>query len=248
MENKKRILTGIRPTGALHLGHYVGALETWLEYQDSFESFFLIADYQALGDNFDDVDKITDSVRQVAIDWLSVGLDPNKSNFVIQSYVPEHAELTILLSFVTPLGMLERNPTLKSEIDQLAVEKRTVGFYNYPMSQVADILLPRADLVPVGEDQAPHIEMTREVVRKFNRIFEPIFNEPGIKIGRVPRLKGTDGGKLESKVPECGNKSMSQGDWAGVRSKTNAEVKKLIADLKRVIKEYQNDPEKNDDW
>ena len=105
MENKKRILTGIRPTGALHLGHYVGALETWLEYQDSFESFFLIADYQALGDNFDDVDKITDSVRQVAIDWLSVGLDPNKSNFVIQSYVPEHAELTMLLSFVTPLGL-----------------------------------------------------------------------------------------------------------------------------------------------
>ena len=199
MKKKKRILTGIRPTGALHLGHYVGALETWLEYQDSYESFFLIADYQALGDNFDDIDKITDSVRQVTIDWLSIGLDPNKSNFVIQSYVPEHAELTMLLSFVTPLGMLERNPTLKTEIDQLAVEKRTVGFFNYPMSQVADILLPRADLVPVGEDQAPHIEMTREVVRKFNRIFEPVFNEPGIKIGRVPRLKGTDGGNKMSK-------------------------------------------------
>jgi tryptophanyl-tRNA synthetase len=199
MSNKKRILTGIRPTGALHLGHYAGALETWLEFQDSYESFFLIADYQALGDNFDDIDKITDSVKQVTIDWLSVGLDPSKSNFVIQSYVPEHAELTMLLSFVTPLGMLERNPTLKGELDQLSVEKRTVGFFNYPMSQVADILLPRADLVPVGEDQAPHIEMTREVVRKFNRIFEPIFKEPDIKIGRVPRLKGVDGNNKMSK-------------------------------------------------
>tara|TARA_B100001029_G_C15063773_1_gene461297 strand:- start:9810 stop:10820 length:1011 start_codon:yes stop_codon:yes gene_type:complete len=199
MSNKKRILTGIRPTGALHLGHYAGALETWLEFQDSYECFFLIADYQALGDNFDDIGKITDSVRQVTIDWLSVGLDPSKSNFVIQSYVPEHAELTMLLSFVTPLGMLERNPTLKGELDQLSVEKRTVGFYNYPMSQVADILLPRADLVPVGEDQAPHIEMTREVVRKFNRIFEPIFKEPGTKIGRVPRLKGIDGNNKMSK-------------------------------------------------
>ena len=199
MEENKRILTGIRPTGALHLGHYVGALETWLEFQNSFESFFLIADYQALGDNFDDIEKITDSVRQVTIDWLSVGLDPIKSNFVIQSYVPEHAELTTLLSFVTPLGMLERNPTLKGELDQLSIEKRTVGFFNYPMSQVADILLPRADLVPVGEDQAPHIEMTREVVRKFNRIFEPIFKEPDIKIGRVPRLKGIDGNNKMSK-------------------------------------------------
>ena len=199
MSNKKRILTGIRPTGALHLGHYAGALETWLEFQDSYESFFLIADYQALGDNFDDIEKITDSVKQVTIDWLSVGLDPNKSNFVIQSYVPEHAELTMLLSFVTPLGMLERNPTLKGELDQLSVEKRTVGFFNYPMSHVADILLPRADLVPVGEDQAPHIEMTREVVRKFNRIFEPIFKEPDIKIGRVPRLKGIDGNNKMSK-------------------------------------------------
>ena len=176
MSNKKRILTGIRPTGALHLGHYAGALETWLEFQDSYESFFLIADYQALGDNFDDIEKITDSVKQVTIDWLSVGLDPNKSNFVIQSYVPEHAELTMLLSFVTPLGMLERNPTLKGELDQLSVEKRTVGFFNYPMSQVADILLPRADLVPVGEDQAPHIEMTRVFVMLMNKVFRMATN------------------------------------------------------------------------
>ena len=136
MGSKKRILTGIRPTGALHLGHYVGALETWLEFQEEYDCFFLIADYQALGDNFDDIDKITDSVKQVTIDWLSVGLDPSKSNFVIQSYVPEHAELTMLLSFVTPLGMLERNPTLKGELDQLSIEKRTVGFFNMSLIKI----------------------------------------------------------------------------------------------------------------
>ncbi len=199
MEPKKRILTGIRPTGALHLGHYVGALETWLEFQEEYDCFFLIADYQALGDHFSEIDLITDSVKQVTLDWLSVGLDPEKSTFIIQSYVPEHAELTALLSFITPLGMLERNPTLKGELDQLSIEKRTVGFFNYPMSQVADILLPRADLVPVGEDQAPHIEMTREVARKFNRMFSDIFPEPSTKIGRVPRLKGIDGQNKMSK-------------------------------------------------
>lgn len=194
-----RILTGIRPTGPLHLGHYVGALKNWLQLQDQYECYFLIADYQALGDHFHDIGLIQQSVRDVTLDWLAVGLDPERSSFVVQSYVPEHAELTMLLSFVTPLGMLERNPTLKSEIDALPVERRTVGFYNYPMSQVADILLPRAHLVPVGEDQAPHIEMTREVARKFNRMFDRVFPEPASLIGDVGRLAGTDGNAKMSK-------------------------------------------------
>lgn len=194
---KKRILTGIRPTGALHLGHYVGALKNWIDLQNQFECYFLIADYQALGDHFNDIDLIRDSVLDVTLDWMAVGLDPDKSSFVIQSYVPEFAELSMLLSFITPIGMLERNPTLKNELDSLPVEKRTVGFYNYPMSQVADILLPRAHLVPVGEDQAPHIEMTREIARKFNRMFGEVFPEPDTLIGEVGRLLGTDGkGKM----------------------------------------------------
>ena len=196
---RKRILTGIRPTGALHLGHYVGALENWLRLQDQYECFFLIADYQALGDHFHEIDLIRESVTDVALDWLAVGLDPERSAFVIQSYVPEHAELTMLLSFITPLGMLERNPTLKSELDALPVERRSVGFFNYPMSQVADILLPKAHLVPVGDDQAPHVEMTREIARKFNRMFGEVFAEPDILIGRVPRLRGTDGAAKMSK-------------------------------------------------
>ncbi|MBI2965439.1 MAG: tryptophan--tRNA ligase [Chloroflexi bacterium] len=195
----KRILTGIRPTGALHLGHYVGALENWLRLQDQYECFFLIADYQALGDHFHEIDLIRESVREVTLDWLAVGLDPDRSAFVIQSYVPEHAELTMLLSFITPLGMLERNPTLKSELDALPVERRSVGFFNYPMSQVADILLPKAHLVPVGDDQAPHVEMTREIARKFNRMFAEVFPEPDTLIGRIPRLRGTDGSAKMSK-------------------------------------------------
>ncbi len=197
MANKKRILTGIRPTGALHLGHYVGALHNWINLQDEYECNFLIADYQALSDHFHEIDLIKTSVIDVTLDWLSVGLDPEKSNFVIQSYVPEHAELAMLLSFITPLGMLERNPTLKGELDSLPVERRSAGFYNYPISQIADILLPRAHLVPVGEDQAPHLEMSREIARKFNRMYGEVFPEPETLIGKVGRLSGTDGkGKM----------------------------------------------------
>ena len=197
MEDKKRILTGIRPTGALHLGHYVGALHHWISLQDEYDCNFLIADYQALSDHFHEIDLIKSSVIDVTLDWLSVGLDPEKSNFVIQSYVPEHAELAMLLSFITPLGMLERNPTLKGELDSLPIERRSAGFYNYPISQIADILLPRAHLVPVGEDQAPHLEMSREIARKFNRMYGEVFPEPETLIGKVGRLSGTDGkGKM----------------------------------------------------
>jgi len=190
----------------------VGALENWVRLQHGYDAYFLIADYQALGDHIDDIQLIRESVLQVAIDWLSVGLDPEESTFVIQSYVPEHAELTMLLSFITPLGMLQRNPTLKAETEQLRPEQLNVGFFNYPMSQVADILLPRADLVPVGEDQAPHIEMTREIARKFNRLFareNPVFLEPGTLIGRIPRLSGTDG---QAKMSKSRGNAIELGD------------------------------------
>ena len=225
---RKRILTGIRPTGALHLGHYVGALKNWVRLQDEYECYFLIADYQALGDHFHEIDLIRGSVIDVALDFLAVGLTPEKSSFVIQSYVPEHAELSMLLSFITQLGMLERNPTLKAELADLPVERRTVGFYNYPMSQVADILLPRAHLVPVGDDQAPHIEMTREVARKFNRMFDHVFPEPETLIGEVGRLIGTDGAGKMSKSQ--GNVIMLSDDEQTV----NARVRGMFTDPNRI--------------
>jgi tryptophanyl-tRNA synthetase len=227
-QDKKRILTGIRPTGALHVGHYVGALHNWIELQDEYDCYFLIADYQALGDHFHDIDLIRDSVLQVTLDWLSVGLDPEKSSFVIQSYVPEFAELTMLLSFITPLGMLERNPTLKGELDALPVERRSVGFYSYPMSQVADILLPRAHLVPVGDDQSPHVEMTREVARKFNRMFGEVFPESKTLVGDVPRLSGTDGQGKMSK--SRGNAIMLSDDADTVTKK----VRGMFTDPNRI--------------
>ncbi|MBI2886908.1 MAG: tryptophan--tRNA ligase [Chloroflexi bacterium] len=203
---KKRILTGIRPTGPLHLGHYVGALENWVRLQEEYDCFFLIADYQALGDHLDEIERIRTSVLEVTLDWLSVGLDSEKSVFEVQSYVPEHAELHMLLSMVLPLSWLQRNPTLKAEMADLESEHKTLtlGFFNYPASQVADILLPRAHLVPVGEDQLPHIEMTREVARRFNRMFREVFPEPEGLVGRVPRLVGIDGqAKMSKSLNNC---------------------------------------------
>jgi tryptophanyl-tRNA synthetase len=138
-------------------------------------------------------------VHEVGLDWLSVGLDPDRSTFVVQSYVPEHAELAMLLSMLTPLGMLERNPTLKAERERMDTPSLSVGFYTYPVSQVADILLPKAHLVPVGEDQLPHIEMTREIARRFNNRYGPVFPEPDGMVGRIARLSGTDGQAKMSK-------------------------------------------------
>lgn len=230
-ENKERILTGMRPTGSLHLGHYVGALENWIKLQNKYECNFLIADYQAFGDYADNISKIRDSVIQVALDWLSVGLDPEKTTFVVQSYVPEHAELAMLLSMITPLGMINRNPTLKAE---MATQKDvSLGFFNYPASQVADILLPKANLVPVGEDQLPHIELTREIARKFNRMYGHVFPIPEALVGRVPRLVGTDGkAKMSKSLGNC----IYLSDSPEVVSK---KVKKMYTDPTRI---HADDP------
>ena len=200
MAERKRILTGIRPTGSLHLGHYAGALENWVRLQDEYECFFLIADYQ-VSDYADDIDYVRSSVWEVALDWLAVGLDPERSHFVIESMVPQHTELTVLLSWFLPLGRLQRNPTLKTEMEELDLGKKgvPVAFFIYPAMQVANILMPRAHLVPVGEDQLPHIEMTREIARKFNRDFGEVFPEPKGLVGRVPRLVGLDGQAKMSK-------------------------------------------------
>jgi tryptophanyl-tRNA synthetase len=195
---RKRILTGIRPTGPLHLGHYAGALENWVRLQADYDCSFLIADYQ-VSDYADDVPRVRQAVWEVALDWLAVGLDPERSSFVIESLIPEHAELTLWLSWFLPLGMLQRNPTLKAEMEDFGRKSVPVAFFTYPVMQVANILLPRAHVVPVGEDQLPHIELTREVARRFNRQFKDVFPEPEALVGRVPRLVGTDGQAKMSK-------------------------------------------------
>ena len=227
---KKRILTGVRPTAALHLGHYVGALETWLRLQDDYECFFLIADYQ-VSDYADDIDLVRESVFEVALDWLAVGLDPQRSHFVIESLVPEHAELTMWLSWYVGLGRLQRNPTLKAEMADL--ESRSsdavpVAFFTYPIMQVANILMPKAHLVPTGDDQAPHIELSREVARRFNRLFGEVFPEPEGLIGRVPRLVGTDGSAKMGK--SLGNAIFLKDDADTVTQK----VKRMFTDPTRL--------------
>jgi tryptophanyl-tRNA synthetase len=194
----QRILTGIRPTGPLHLGHYAGALENWVKLQADYDCHFLIADYQ-VSDYADDLPRVREAVWEVALDWLAVGLDPERSAFVIESLIPEHAELALWLSWFLPLGMLQRNPTLKAEMEDFGRKSVPVAFFTYPVMQVANILLPRAHLVPVGEDQLPHIELTREVARRFNRQFKDVFPEPEGLVGRVPRLVGTDGQAKMSK-------------------------------------------------
>jgi tryptophanyl-tRNA synthetase len=194
----QRILTGIRPTGPLHLGHYAGALESWVKLQADHDCHFLIADYQ-VSDYADDLPRVREAVWEVALDWLAVGLDPERSAFVIESLIPEHAELALWLSWFLPLGMLQRNPTLKAEMEDFGRRSVPVAFFTYPVMQVANILLPRAHLVPVGEDQLPHIELTREVARRFNRQFKDVFPEPEGLVGRVPRLVGTDGQAKMSK-------------------------------------------------
>lgn len=200
MTNKKRILTGDRPTGKLHLGHYVGTLENRVRLQDQYETYIMEADVQALTDNFNNPGKVRDSIFEVALDNLAVGLDPAKSVLFVQSQIPELAELTIYFMNLVSLSRLQRNPTVKAEMIQKEFGANVpVGFVNYPLSEAADILGFKADLVPAGDDQAPMIELTREVVNKFNTIYGQTFSVPDILVGRVARLVGTDGNAKMSK-------------------------------------------------
>ena len=205
MDNKKRILTGDRPTGKLHIGHYFGSLKTRLEMQESgkYEPYILIADVQALTDNFNNPEKVRKNVREVAMDYLSVGIDPEKTTIYIQSMIPEVAELTVFYSNLVTIARLERNPTVKTEIAQkrdIFGESVTYGFLGYPVSQAADITAFEGELVPVGEDQLPLIEQCREIVRKFNSIYgEGILKEPEAVLSSTKRIKGLDGNEKMGK-------------------------------------------------
>ncbi len=194
---KKRVFSGMRPTGRLHLGHLVGALENWVSMQDEYECIFGIVDWHALTSEYQNVGEIKQSVIDIAIDWLAVGLDPEKSTLMIQSLVPEHAELHLLFSMFTPVPWLERVPTYKEQIVQLKEKDlSTYGFLGYPVLQAADILVYKGEVVPVGEDQVSHIELSREIARRFNNLYGAVFPEPVPKLTESPRLPGTDGRKM----------------------------------------------------
>ena len=204
--NKKRILTGDRPTGRLHLGHFVGSLKNRVKLQEEYETYVLIADVQALTDNFEHPEKLAQNIYEVLLDNLAVGLDPNKVIFHVQSQMPETAQLTVYFANLVTVARLERNPTVKSESAQKGFDKSLpLGFFMYPVSQAADIAVVRAHLVPVGQDQVPHVEQTREIVRRFNQIYpssnsgQAIFPEPEALVGEVKRLIGTDGQAKMSK-------------------------------------------------
>jgi len=202
---QKRILTGDRPTAPLHLGHYVGSLKNRVALQDEYDTYILIADVQALTDNFEHPEMLETNIIEVTLDYLAVGLDPNKVKIVVQSMVPELTELTIYFMNLVTTATLERNPTLKAEIQQKNFTKGLpVGFYTYPISQAADITIFKAHLVPVGEDQLPMIEQTREIVRRFNRLYDKVLIEPKAMVGEIARLPGTDGGaKMSKSLGNC---------------------------------------------
>lgn len=200
---KTKIMSGMRPTGRLHLGHYFGALLNWLEYQDKYDSYFSIVDWHALTTKYQDVKGIAGSIREIALDWLSVGINPEVSTIYVQSAIPEIAELHLLLSMITPHGWVEREPTLKDMVKMLATdeteaqEKVTYGLLGYPVLMTSDILAFRAGLVPVGKDQQSHLEFARDVAKRFNHLYAtPYFPEPQPKFTTTPLLKGLDGQKM----------------------------------------------------
>jgi tryptophanyl-tRNA synthetase len=195
--NQERILSGFRPSGPLHIGHLVGALQNWVSLQDRYRCFYAICDWHALTSEYANTEKIRDYVFQMALDWLAAGLDPERSTLFVQSRVKEHAELHLLLSMIVPLGWLERVPTYKEQQQQVTGRDLTnYGFLGYPVLQAADILAYKAHWVPVGEDQISHLELCREIARRFNSLYGPVFPEPQPKTTPVSRLPGTDGRKM----------------------------------------------------
>jgi tryptophanyl-tRNA synthetase len=235
---KKRVFSGMRPTGRLHLGHLVGALVNWVPMQDEFDCIFGIVDWHALTSEYQNVDGINESVTEIALDWLAAGLDPEKSTLMIQSLIPEHAELHLLFSMFVPIPWLERVPTYKEQILQLKEKDlSTYGFLGYPVLQSADILVYKGEVVPVGEDQVSHIELCREVARRFNFLYGTVFPEPQPKLTASPRLPGVDGRKMSKSY---GNEIQLGEDPAAIRKK----ILPMVTDPARVRRTDPGDPSK----
>ena len=235
---RKRLLSGMRPTGSSHLGHLVGAYRNWVAMQDEFDAFYCIVDWHALTTDYKDTSDLRASTLEIATDWLAVGLDPKRCTLFVQSQVPEHAELHLLLSMVVPLGWLERVPTYKELIKELKEKDlHTYGFLGYPVLQAADILMYDAAVVPVGEDQKPHVELTREIARRFNQFYGDVVTEPDVRLTPSPRLPGTDGRKM----------SKSYGNVIGIaedEDSVRGKLKTMMTDPARKRLKDPGDPAK----
>ena len=238
--NKGRIFSGMQPSGRFHLGNYMGALENWVRLQHEYECFFSIVDLHALTSSYADTSKLQTNVMEMAIDWLSAGLDPEKNVIFVQSHVKEHAELALLLGMSTPLGWLERVPTYKDKIRDLdgsGKDLHTYGFLGYPVLMAADIMLYKATCVPVGEDQSAHLELTREIVRRFNNMYhQEVFPEPQAVFSKAKVLPGIDGRKM----------SKSYGNtipFGAPPEEVAAQIRMMTTDPKRIKKTDPGDPD-----
>jgi tryptophanyl-tRNA synthetase len=234
---KKKVLSGMRPTGALHLGNYFGALENWIRIQDDYDCYYFVADWHALTTGYENTSELIQNTKDVIIDWLSAGLNPEKSTLFIQSAIKEHAELHLIFSMITPLSWLYRCPTYKEQLNQLKDKNiTTYGFLGYPCLQAADILIYKADAVPVGEDQLPHLELTREIGRRFNHIYKEVFPEPQALLNKVKVLPGIDGRKMSKSY---GN-TIQLSDSPEVISE---KVRQMITDPQRIKKTDPGNPQ-----
>ncbi len=225
---KPRVVSGMRPTGKLHLGHLVGALNNWAALQTEYDCFYFVADWHALTSDYADTSEIVANAYDMAADWIAAGLDPERSTLFIQSLVPEHAELFLLLSMTVPIPWLERVPTYKEQMEQLSEKDlSTLGFLGYPLLQTADVIIYHANFVPVGEDQVPHLELSREIVRRFHNFFGQLFTEPLPLLTKFSRLPGLDNRKMSKSYANTINLS---DDAETVRKK----VMQMYTDPKRV--------------
>ncbi len=239
VNEKKRVVSGMRTTGKLHLGHFHGVLTNWLDFQQQYDCFFFAADWHALTSEFQHPEIVGESVQDLFLDWLSVGIDPDKVTFFIQSKIKEHAELHLLLSMITPLSWLLRNPTFKdsqNENENKNDDLATYGFLGYPVLQAADIIIYRSHLVPIGVDQLPHVELTREITRRFNYLYGDTFPVPKPILTEVPKLMGLDGRKMSKSY---NNAIYLADDEETIRKK----VSQMVTDIQRARRKDPGDPE-----
>ncbi len=234
---RKRVLSGMQPSGLLHLGNLLGALDNWKALQKEYDCFFFVADWHALSTNYADTSGIREFTRELLIDWLAAGIDPERSTVFIQSRMPDHAILHLLFSMIIPIPWLERNPTYKEKQEEIKErDLSTYGFLGYPVLQAADILLYKPDYVPVGKDQLPHLELTRELARRFNSLYRPVFPEPQEHLTQFPKVLGTDGRKMSKSYGNTINLSDAE---PVVRQK----LKTMVTDPARVRRTDPGNPE-----